>query len=115
MSNRQTLTEDEIRTITSRIRDGTATDAEEVTLFEGMAPFIRRIGEKFSPSLRCPDEVDDLQQEAFPALLEAGRRIFLRVVAELLSALGFFRLHRPAERSRTRNSRPAAAARTPGK
>lgn len=58
--------------ILEAIRNGTATDAEKVALFEKWEPLRRRIAYKFRTFLRCEDEIDDLLSESYFATIKAA-------------------------------------------
>lgn len=64
------MTPDELA---AKVRAGTATEADQAELYQKMHGLCYKIAKQYSSFLRCPDEVDDLMQEAFFALMEAAR------------------------------------------
>lgn len=59
--------------LAAKVRAGTATEANQAELYQKMHGLCYKIAKQYGSFLRCPDEVDDLMQEAFFALMEAAK------------------------------------------
>lgn len=58
--------------IIQRIRSGTASSQDQAELYQGLLRFIRSIAERYKGGLKCEDEIDDLLQEGYFAMVAAA-------------------------------------------
>ncbi len=77
--------------LAGRIRAGTATDAEQVNLYNQMLPFCRKLANQYNGLLQDPtDERQDLLQEAFLAIMDAARTYEPTAGAAFITWAAFF-------------------------
>lgn len=56
-----------------KIQAGTVSEEEEMEFFNSIRPFCYKVATRYKPALRCEDEIDDLMQESFLAVMDAAK------------------------------------------
>lgn len=73
-----------------KIQAGDATETEKVQLYEKVKRFCFKIAKQYSSLLRCPDEIDDLLQESYLAIMEASKSYDQASGVSFIFYLAFF-------------------------
>ena len=109
MSTENDQSESQVRQneIIEKIRDGTATEADQLELFRSVERFCQAIANKYRPALRCQGDNEDLMQEAFIQTIEAAKTYDPESGARFTTWLAFylhngFRMYASLETGQTR-------------
>lgn len=74
----------------AKIQAGVVSEEEEMEFFNSIRPFCYKVASRYKTALRCEDEVDDLMQEAFLAIMDAARAYDPAAGAAFLSWAAFY-------------------------
>lgn len=73
-----------------KIQAGTVSEEEEMEFFNSVRPFCYKIAARYKPYLRCEDEIDDLMQESFLAVMDAAKAYDAAAGADLPKWTAFY-------------------------
>ncbi len=76
--------------LAAKVRAGTATEADKLQLFDSVKRFCRKIALEYRAALRCSDEIEDLMQESYFAVMDAAQSYYENAGSGFLNWMVFY-------------------------